>query len=420
MNSKNIIIKASTKSLQGKIDLTGSKSESNRALIINNLSDGKVRINNLSAATDTVTLQNILKTSSKVWDVGPAGTTMRFLAALAALKGTDVLLTGSERMQQRPIKILVDALRLLGAHITYEHNEGFPPLRIQKPLIQTTNEVVVPGNISSQYLSALLLIAPSLPKGLQLHIEGELTSKPYLEMTLSMLQQAGIQHQWHNNIIRINHQSFTPSSFSIEPDWSAASYWYAMAALANEATFFLPGLKRESLQGDCKIAEIMAHFGVTSEFKNDGIMIQKQSKSSSQTLFDFKDCPDLAQTVIVYCAALKHNAIFTGLETLKIKETNRVQALQNELSKIGVNLIEINQTYHLNCDKLHFPAKLSINTYHDHRMAMAFAPLVMMVDEIEITDYQVVAKSYPNFWNDLNAVGVQSCTPTNIIPTSLQ
>lgn len=407
MNSKNITLFANKKKIKGTIYLTGSKSESNRALMMQALSEGKVQINNLSEAIDTTTLQAILNSKPSTWDVGPAGTTMRFLTAFAALQPTEIILTGSERMQQRPIGILVDALKQLGARIGYISNTGYPPLRIQGPLLQTTNQVTIQGDVSSQYLSALLLIAPNLPLGLELHIHGELASKPYLAMTLTMLAQAGIKYQWNKHVIHISRQVFHPCSLSIEPDWSAASYWYAMAALADEAVLFLPKLMRNSLQGDRKIAEIMTLFGVQSEFKDDGVVLRKQHKVLKQKLFDFKECPDLAQTVIVCCAALKHNAVFTGLETLKIKETDRIQALQNELAKIGTQLIEQNQVYHLNCSDLHFPDKLYIKTYHDHRMAMAFAPLVMITNKIEIEDSVVVTKSYPHFWNDLKSMGIE-------------
>jgi 3-phosphoshikimate 1-carboxyvinyltransferase len=226
-----------------------------------------------------------------------------------------------------------------------------------------------------------------------------------VEMTLAMLQQAGIQHQWNDNVISIAHQEFRETSLLVEPDWSAASYWYAIAALADEADLFLPGLTQYSLQGDSVITEIMANFGITSQFKDGGVHLQKEVKPIARKIFDLKECPDLAQTIIVVCAALGHDATFTGLETLKIKETDRVKALQNELAKIGVKLIEKGQVYKLDCSEKHISEKVLINTYEDHRMAMAFAPLALLVPEVEFEDADVVEKSYPAFWKDLEKIG---------------
>lgn len=436
--------------INATIQLTGSKSESNRALIMQALSGGKVKIENLSKAVDTVTLNDILTKDqgskskekgaeskeqglrikdqgskikdqrsntgsstlnaqdSRLIDVGPAGTAMRFLTAYAAMQPGIIILTGSQRMKERPLGILVDALRQLGANIEYTEKDGFPPLAISGPFRQTTNKISIKGNISSQYISSLLLIAPVLPQGLEIHIENDLTSRPYVEMTLAMLSQAGIHHEWKENIITVAHQSFNTSTIAIEPDWSAASYWYAIAALADDAELFLPGLTAYSLQGDSRITEIMANFGITTQFKNGGAYLKKEPKKLERKIFDFKECPDLAQTVIVCCAALGHNATFTGMETLKIKETDRIKALQNELEKIGVKLIEKNLTYKLDCSGLNLSAKPLINTYHDHRMAMAFAPLALRVNEIEIEDPQVVEKSYPHFWEDLQKVGFKT------------
>jgi len=406
MSSASIKLSAANKKLDSTIPLTGSKSESNRALIMQALSDGAVHVDNISEAADTVTLNNILKADkpTKV-DIGPAGTAMRFLTAFYSLQESEVLLTGSERMKQRPIGILVDALRTLGADIQYAEKEGFPPLKIRGPLQQKTPEVSIKGNISSQYISALLLIAPKLEQGLNLVIEGELTSKPYVQMTLAMMEQAGIRHTWTENVIRIENQGFNKSVIHVEPDWSAASYWYSIAALSEEARIFLPGLNGYSLQGDSMITEIMANFGISSQFRDGGVYLFKEAKKVERKIFDFKECPDLAQTVIVCCAALGHDATFTGLETLKIKETDRVNALQTELAKIGVNLIEKNQTYKLDCSGLDLNKKIKVATYDDHRMAMAFAPLALVMQELEIEDHQVVEKSYPDFWKHLEIAG---------------
>ena len=370
------------------------------------LSDGAVRVDNISDAADTVTLNSILSGKSpELVDIGPAGTAMRFLTAFYSVKDSEHTLTGSARMKQRPIGILVDALRTLGADIQYLEKEGFPPLKIKGPLSQKTKEVRIKGNISSQYISALLLIAPKLEQGLNLVIEGELTSKPYVEMTLAMMEQAGIKHNWKGNVITIENQSFNKVVINVEPDWSAASYWYAIAALSEDAQLFLPGLNGYSLQGDSIITEIMANFGISSQFKDGGVYIFKEAKKIERKIFDFKECPDLAQTVIVCCAALGHEATFTGLETLKIKETDRVNALQTELLKIGVKLIEKNQTYKLDCSGLDLNKKVKIATYDDHRMAMAFAPLALVMPELEIEDHLVVEKSYPDFWKHLGIAG---------------
>ena len=418
---QNIILTKKNKSVHGTVQLTGSKSECNRALVIEALSNGKVKIENISDAADTVTLCEVLSLKSEIVsqknndsrlsnqdfrlvNIGPAGTAMRFLTAYFAIGDEEVILTGSERMKQRPIGILVDALHELGANIDYVENEGFPPIKLKGSFTQLSNNVSIKGDISSQYITALLLIAARLPLGLELHIEGELTSRPYVEMTLAMLESAGIEHTWNDNAIYIASQEFAEASLHVEPDWSAASYWYAIAALANEAELFLPGLTKYSLQGDSVITEIMANFGITSQFKDGGVYLVKEEKPVIRKIFDLKSCPDLAQTVIVVCAALGHNATFTGLETLKIKETDRVKALQNELEKIGVKLIEKNQVYKLDCSGKFIPERVIVNTYDDHRMAMAFAPLALLIPEVEIEDAKVVEKSYPAFWKDLESV----------------
>ena len=411
MDTNALQLSHSSKVLSGTVQLTGSKSESNRALIIQALGNGNVNIDNLSAAADTVTLRHALEAtetsnaSNTVIDIGPAGTAMRFLTAYLAITKGDYLLTGSERMKQRPIGILVDALKTLGANIAYAGDQGYPPLAIHGEFTQKTIEVRVKGDVSSQYLSALLLIASSLPQGLRLQIEGELTSRPYLVMTLNMLAETGINHDWNENIIHIQPQRAKSSSLYIEPDWSAASYWYSMVALSNTAELFLPGLKSSSLQGDIAIVDIMAHFGVASSFENGGLRIQKTTSHSDKKLFDFKECPDLAQTVIVCAAALKRNLSFTGLHTLKIKETDRIAALQNELGKFGVTLTEDGDVYHLNTDGFQQKEHLTIATYEDHRMAMAFAPLGLVFDGIQINEPEVVEKSYPDFWKHLKQQG---------------
>ena len=428
MAKHNIILTKPGKTVKGTAQLTGSKSECNRALIIGALSKGKVQVENMSDAADAVTLAGILDNSEDFGaesdkglyehphlathaphtiNIGPAGTAMRFLTAFLPLQGKEITLTGSERMQQRPIGILVDAMRKLGAEISYVNNEGYPPIKIHEGFEQQTDRISIKGDISSQYITALLLIASSLPKGLSLEIEGELTSRPYVEMTLAMLKQAGIQHSWTNNVISIENQPFAETALLVEPDWSAASYWYSIAALSEEAELFLPGLTSYSLQGDSVITELMANFGITSVFKDGGVYLTKEPKALQRKIFDLKECPDLAQTVIVVCAALGHDASFTGLETLKIKETDRILALQTELAKIGVKLIEKGLVYKLDTSEKQIPQRMFVNTYDDHRMAMAFAPLAILIPELEIEDADVVEKSYPAFWKDLEKVGFE-------------
>ncbi|RZK79715.1 MAG: 3-phosphoshikimate 1-carboxyvinyltransferase [Pedobacter sp.] len=399
------------KDINTEITLTGSKSECNRALIISALSKGSVKVDNLSNAADTITLNRILFELSQnnphqqTVDVGPAGTAMRFLTAYLSTQQGNFLLTGSERMKQRPIGILAEALKTVGAEITYVGEEGYPPLSIKGPLNQSAGAVKIKGDISSQYISALLMIAPTLKEGLTLQIEGELTSLPYIKMTLDMLQEAGIGHSWSENNITIKPQSFNSTTLAVEPDWSAASYWYSIAALADHVTITLPYLKDKSLQGDSRIREIMTDFGVSTEKSANGIALSTSAKSFSDEVMNLKDCPDLAQTIIVCAAALKKNLRFTGLETLKIKETDRVLALQNELSKIGVELIESDLVYTLNTDGLAFPDKVTFKTYEDHRMAMAFAPLALVINEVVLEDMDVVEKSYPDYWKDLEKAG---------------
>jgi 3-phosphoshikimate 1-carboxyvinyltransferase len=394
-----------------EITLTGSKSECNRALIISALSKGLVKVDNMSNAADTVTLHHILSHISQqnphqqTVDVGPAGTAMRFLSAYLATRSGSFLLTGTERMKQRPIGILAEALKTLGAELNYAEAEGFPPLSIKGPLQQKTAAINIKGDVSSQYISALLMIAATLNQGLTLHIEGELTSIPYVKMTLDMLLEAGIEHSWAENSISIKPQDFKPATLIVEPDWSAASYWYSIALLADVANIRLPYLKEKSLQGDSRIREIMVPFGVRTSETPNGISLKTGTSTAINEVLNLKDCPDLAQTIIVCAAAKGLNLSFTGLETLKIKETDRVKALQNELAKIGVTLTEDNLVYTLNCTNLSFPQKVSFDTYEDHRMAMAFAPLALIIPEVELEEINVVEKSYPDFWKDLEKAG---------------
>lgn len=400
--------------ISGTIDLTGSKSESNRALLLQALSKDAVQIDQLSEADDTRLMRQSLqavaqqRTGTQVIDVGPAGTVMRFMTAYLAISPGKYILQGSTRMHERPIGVLVDALQELGAQIDFRSRQGYPPLFISGGFEQTTNQISVPGNISSQYLSALLLIAPILPQGLQLRIEGELTSRPYVEMTLEMLSRVGIRYSWTDDTISIPNQSFKPATLSIEPDWSAASYWYSLLALAEAGELNLSGLKESSLQGDRQIVSIMEHFGVYSSFTAEGVRLRKgiPTENPSDEILDFTNCPDIAQTVIACAAALGRQGMrFSGLHTLRIKETDRIQAMQNEIAKFGTQLITDDDIFHLKTSESPPPRELVFDTYEDHRMAMAFAPLSMKLGPIKINNPGVVNKSYPKFWVHLRAMG---------------
>lgn len=411
MHNNCLSISHKNNTIQGTVQLTGSKSECNRALIIQAVSKGKVQVNNISNAADTVVLTHALELAKQeqneriTIDIGPAGTAMRFLTSYLSLSKGSYLLTGTQRMQERPIGILTAALEELGAQIDFDNRKGYPPLKINGGMVQKLNEISINGNISSQYITALLLIAPSLPKGLTLNIKGELTSRPYVTMTLNMMSEAGIQYTWVDNTIQIKPQEYRECTLTIEPDWSAASYWYALVALSESGEILLKGLKKNSLQGDSALVGIMPHFGVITTFVEEGILLQKKELRNDKTLFDFKECPDIAQTIVVIATALKKDISLTGLETLKIKETDRIAALQNEIAKYGGLLIEENEIYHLKTQDVNFSSELQFATYEDHRMAMAFAPLALMGVEIKIEEPEVVDKSYPDFWKDLQKVG---------------
>lgn len=410
LTQKSILLSKDDSILKGVISLPGSKSISNRALILQALSNNHFNIHELSEAKDSSVLKNILSEDihQGAVDVGPAGTTMRFLTAYFSIKeNVDIILTGSARMQERPIRILTDALGELGADIAFENKSGFPPLRIKGKKLNKTKQISIPGNISSQYISALLLIAPLLPDGLIIDLKGEITSEPYISMTLSLMEYMGIHFERKEQNITIPSQEINGRDIYIEPDWSSASYWYGMAACAQEADLLLKGLKKESLQGDAAIAEIMKDFGVETIFSKDGARLIKSGESKENIHIDFKNCPDLAQTVIVCSALLGKNISVSGLETLKIKETDRVLALQQELSKLGIVFFQKAENYFLDTKDKNFSTSspVYIKTYEDHRMAMSFAMLALKGIEVEMENPQVVEKSYPGFWNDLKKCG---------------
>ena len=393
--------------------LPASKSISNRALIINALAGGRSELHNLSDANDTQLMLRLVNATDKVIDVEDAGTTMRFLTAYFSITKQQKVLTGTARMKERPIAILVDALRKLGVEIEYLEKEGFPPHEIKKFSEQKTNNIRIRGDVSSQYISALMMVAPVLPGGLTLTLEGKVGSRPYIEMTASLMKHFGIATNVLADQIAIPHQRYKPEPFTVESDWSAASYWFAFAALAEKADLVLPKLLSNSLQGDSAIAKIMDVLGVMSQFEN-GLLRLSKKECKKELHYDFTDCPDLAQTVSVVCAAKNIKGYFTGLESLRIKETDRIKALQNELSKIGADLREEDPEHWTLIPSRSLPAQASFLTYKDHRMAMAFAPLATLMD-VEIERPDVVRKSYPNYWNDMNAVGFIIQPSSNVL-----
>lgn len=401
----DIRLKKFTDQLSGQIRLNASKSESNRALIIQALSGLDMTLTNLSNARDTETMSRLLKENSQEWDVLDAGTTMRFCTAYLAVRGDQQSITGTDRMKQRPIEILVEALRALGSKISYGAEDGFPPMTISKIIEQQSDSIEIPGNVSSQYISALLMIAPTLSKGLKIKLTGEVYSRPYIEMTLGLMEHFGVNHEWTiNNVIHVPKQVYRQNTYRVEGDWSGASYWYSLVALAEEGEINLDGLNKKSFQGDQAIVEIMEKLGVSTTFSETGVRLSSKEVTKKHLTIDFRKCPDLAQTVMVVATVKGVLLTMTGLESLKIKETDRVAAMQNELLKIGGVLEEDAGTWNLSFGKSK-ENSITIDTYEDHRMAMAFAPLCM-ISNLTIKDREVVNKSYPDFWKDFASVGV--------------
>ena len=388
------------------IYLNSSKSESNRLLIIKALSEKEITIKNLSKANDSVLLKNLLESENLVvWDAQDAGTSFRFLTSFLAIKKEHVVLSGTERMKQRPVKVLVDALNKIGAEILYLENEGFPPIYVKGKINQVKNKLDIPGDISSQYISSLLLIAPLLEKGIEINIEEPFYSRPYVNMTLNLMNSFGIKSEVKGNKISIKNQEFSSGSYIVESDWSAASYWYSILSISdNINNLTLQGLKKKSNQGDSVISELMKSFGVNTQYKEDGIVLTKIKLDTEEIELDFRDCPDLAQTILVVAAYHKIKLKVSGVESLKIKETDRLLAMKNELKKIGCDFYEEGNYWILEKRSREIDDELSIDTYKDHRMAMAFAPLASK-RSIIINDPDVVVKSYPTYWEDLKKVG---------------
>lgn len=411
-------ISKADRNLKGVIALDGSKSISNRALIALALCGAKPSdwLTNVSSSNDTRTLQHLLEQHGSTFDAGDAGTTFRFMTAFLATQPGEQILSGSPRMLQRPVGPLVDALRHLGAEIQFLGQEGYPPLKIGgwKP---KEHRVHVPANVSSQFLSALLLIGPYLPNGLELIPEGPLVSRPYLEMTLRLMRHFGASVEWKEDRLLVEPGHYTPCPLQIEADWSAASYWYAMSAFSENLDLTLQGLQENSWQGDSVLARMMQHFDIQTSFGENEVRLQKLGKPV-RPLFeqDFLECPDIAQTLAVVCAGMGSAGVFSGLETLSIKETDRIAALKTELQKVGVSFSKLparfspkqpDKTFYTLEGKAHWNSTPRFATYGDHRMAMAFAALAML-GPVEIEHPNVVSKSYPKFWEHLQLVGFEA------------
>jgi 3-phosphoshikimate 1-carboxyvinyltransferase len=435
------IIEKPDKYLSGDITLPSSKSISNRLLIIRALSPQPFLINNLSDSDDTRVLENALKSDKNVIDIGHAGTSMRFLTGYYAITPGERILTGSERMKKRPVGDLVDALRILGAEIQYAEQEGFPPLRIRGKQIEG-GKISVNSSVSSQFISTLLMIAPVLKKGLEMKLTGKAVSPSYIELTLKLMQMFGIKYKLEGSSITIHNQAYIPSDITVEADWSSASYWYEMAALAGKTDLVIKGLTQSGLQGDSVLAELFERFGVRTEFLEDRIRIRNNPTKLSRFDYDFLNQPDLVQTFAVLCALKNIPFRFKGTQTLRVKETDRVQALKNELLKFGIKLesaadgswIEFtgsttgtktspgstsatiratNEAKTAPESSLAttgartgvLPDVIKISTYEDHRMAMAFAPVALLGHKIDIENPEVVSKSYTCYWKDLIRTG---------------
>ncbi|MFJ1473000.1 3-phosphoshikimate 1-carboxyvinyltransferase [Capnocytophaga cynodegmi] len=390
-----------------KIEISGSKSETNRLLLLQAIYP-EIVMKNASESDDSEVMRKALQQQAGKIDIHHAGTAMRFLTAFFAVQeGKEVILTGSTRMKQRPIHILVQALQDLGAEILYLENEGYPPLHIKgKSLV--ISEVTMLANVSSQYISALLLIAPFLSKGLKIKLQGELTSVPYIKMTLSLLSEIGVSSDFEGNTICVQPlKNIQKKEITVESDWSSASYWYSFVALSDIGTYLkLSSYKENSLQGDSILSEIYTFFGVETIFSNDEIIICK-TKLAKDLIFkyDLRNAPDIAQTIVVTCFGLGLACEISGLHTLKIKETDRLEALKTELSKLGAKIEVSDKALFLKSGGV-IRQNVSIETYNDHRMAMAFTPLMLKTDII-ICDSEVVSKSYPNFWKDVESVLIQ-------------
>ena len=392
-----------TQICNGKIKITGSKSETNRLLFLQSLFPN-FKIQNKSNSDDSSIMQAALKSTSDFIDINHAGTAMRFLTSyFSQLEGREVILTGSERMQQRPIKILVDALRSLGASIEYEKKQGYPPLRIKGKKLDG-GTISLPADISSQYISSLIMLGAVLKAGIELNLKGTITSMPYINMTLDLLKRLGIKTEFKGHRILVKNTSKSKNTNQVvESDWSSASYFFSIAALSDKAKIYLSNYKSKSLQGDSILRIIYKQLGVNSYFEGNNLILEKESISSPKSIkWDLSNAPDIAQTIAVSCYGLGVACDLEGLHTLKIKETDRLVALDTELSKLGAKISVTNKSLHLASDQ-DFQKGITISTYNDHRMAMAFAPLALKIP-LSVKKAEVVSKSYPSFWEDLNSL----------------
>ncbi|MEL0226062.1 MAG: 3-phosphoshikimate 1-carboxyvinyltransferase [Flavobacteriaceae bacterium] len=400
-------LKHPTKKVRAQLTITGSKSETNRLLLLQALYPNLI-IENQSNSDDSLAMHKALHSQEKTRDIHHAGTAMRFLTAFFATKeNSDIILTGSHRMQERPIALLVDALNALGGNITYDKEKGFPPLKIIGKQLEG-GEVTLPANISSQYISALLLIAPKLTSGLRLHLEGEITSLPYIKMTLALLERLGIKTSFEGKTIEIPfHATIEKQTQVVESDWSSASYWISTLSLVEEGEIHLSNYREDSLQGDAVLRKIYRQLGVESDFEGNTLILKKNTNFvlPEKIELDLVEAPDIAQTIAVSCYGLGVACNLTGLHTLKIKETDRLLALEKELSKLGAIITVDDKSLQLAATQ-NFQRNQSIDTYHDHRMAMAFAPLGLKIP-LHINDAGVVSKSYPSFWKDMKSTGFQ-------------
>jgi 3-phosphoshikimate 1-carboxyvinyltransferase len=389
--------------LDATIDLPASKSISNRALILNALACSPYQLKNLSASDDTRVLAQALESDSRDFDIGAAGTSMRFLTAFLSKTLGEWTVTGSARMKQRPIKLLVEALNSLGGKIEYIEKEGFPPLRIFGSAL-TGGEITLDGGVSSQYVSALMMIAPDMQNGLKIKLAGKVISKPYIEMTLRMMRDYGVKVDFSDYVINIPSQHYQPCACTVESDWSAASYWYEILSLAGNGSVFLSGLRKDSYQGDSRCAELFTQLGVETTYKDKGVLLTSNGEYTNFFEYDFTGQPDLAQTFAVTCCLRNIPFSFSGLQSLKIKETDRIAALINELRKFGFALRENGEgTLIWKGESCEAQRTICIATYDDHRMAMAFAPAALF-RPIVIENPQVVSKSYPRFWEDFDRI----------------
>ena len=399
----NYQIDAPGSAIRTTVKLPASKSISNRALILNALSYSAYDVENLSDCDDTNLMVKALNSNDRDFNVGAAG----FLTAFLSKVVGEWTITGTERMKNRPIKVLVDALNALGARIEYMEKEGYPPLRIFGSALQG-GEISLPGNVSSQYISAILMIAPLTENGVTLHLEGAIISRPYIHITLQLMEQYGVRASWTENMIKVLPQEYKPIRFTVESDWSAASYWYEIMALSKNAEIELLGLFKNSLQGDAAGAKLFAQLGVGTTYTKRGVVLKHTGNICEKLVYNFVNEPDLAQTFVVTCVLLNIPFRFTGLQSLKIKETDRIAALRTELKKLGYLIEEENDSVLMwNGERCEPEAVPVITTYEDHRMAMAFAPAVITFPKLLIADPQVVSKSYPGYWEDLKLAGFQ-------------